>query len=106
MNIIPQTRRSTWSCNGVEVESTIVCVGRSFHRAPVRHNVGAEEASDTIQRADLAGDSSYQPIYTVEVEFGSKVLRVRSLPNAEALEWEQRLVYVAFVELGAIEAGG
>lgn len=81
MNIIPQTRRSTWTCNGVEVNSSIVCVGRDLHWTPGR----------------LA---SYRSLYTVEVEFSEKRLRVRAVPNAEAIAWEHRLVYVAFVELG------
>jgi hypothetical protein len=83
MILVPQTRRSKWSCNGVEINSTIVCVGRSLSAAAGRR-------------------ISYRPLYTVEVEFGEKRLRVRSVPNADALAWEQRLVYVAFVELGAI----
>jgi hypothetical protein len=83
VKLVPQTRRSTWTTNGITVVSAIVCVGRALHSTP-------------------GCFAAYRPLYTVEVEFGEKRLRVRSVPNADALAWEQRLVYVAFVELGAI----
>jgi len=78
-----QTRRSRWTCNGAEVLSTVVLAARMIHRFP--------------------GRRQYRRLYTVEVEVGTKVLRVRGVPLDEALAWEQRLVYLAFVELGALE---
>ncbi len=81
----PQTRHSRWSCDGRDVVSTIVLVGRMLHRLP--------------------GRRKYRRLYTVEVEFGTKVLRVRGVPLDEAPAWEQRLVYLAFVELGALGSG-
>jgi len=53
--------------------------------------------------------ASYQPLYTVEFEFGGKRLRVRAVPNADAIAWEQRLVLFAFGEPGtggAAKVGG
>jgi len=81
--IVPQIRRSTWSCNGVEVRSTITCSSR-----PILHVVGRAHG--------------YRPQYTVAVFFGSRVARVRDVPNAEAIAWEQRLAVQALAELGAI----
>ena len=83
MTVPAQTRRSRWTCNGAEVLSTVVLAARMIHRFP--------------------GRRQYRILYTVEVEVGTKVLRVRGVPLDEALAWEQRLVYLAFVELGALE---
>ena len=82
MTTAPQTCRSRWTCNGAEVLSTVVLAARMIHRFP--------------------GRRQYRRLYTVEVEFGTKVLRVRGVPLDEGLAWEQRLVYLAFVELGAL----
>jgi hypothetical protein len=90
MIILPQTSRSTWSSNGIDVQSTIFGVGRELHCTPGRF-------------------ASYRPLYTVVVEYGEKRLRVRAVANAEAIEWAHRLVYAAFVELGtcgAVKVGG
>lgn len=86
MNIIPKTRRSLWKVKGndVEIVSTITCVSHTIVHVP-----GLRTA--------------YRSFFTVEVEFGTKVARVRSIPNDEALEWEERLVLMVFVELGALE---
>ena len=83
MTLVPQIRRSTWTCNGVVLVSTIVCVGRSL-------------SSTTGRRI------SYRPLYTVEVEVGTRVARVRNVTNADALAWERELVRLAFVELGVL----
>lgn len=83
MTLVPQIRRSTWTCNGIEIRSTIVCSGRSLIHIVGRHH-------------------SYRPLYTVEVYFGTRVARVRCVPNAEALAWETKIVRLAFVELGAL----
>jgi hypothetical protein len=83
MNLVPQTRRSTWTCNGVELVSTIVCVGRSLS-------------------ASVGRRISYRPLYTVEVEFGTRVARVRNVSNAVALACELEVVRWAFTELGVL----
>lgn len=80
----PQTRRSRWTCSDSEVLSTIVLVSRMVHRFP--------------------GIRQYRRLYTVEVEYGDKRLRVRSVPLDEALAWEKLLVHHAFAELGAVDA--
>jgi hypothetical protein len=77
------TRRSTWTCNEAQVISTITCVGRVLFR-------GADKRI------------SYYKLYTVAVEFGTLVARVRRVPNAAALAWETELVRRAFIELGVI----
>ncbi len=82
MTISPQTRRSRWTCNGAEVLSTVILVSRMVHRVP--------------------GLRQYRRLYTVEVEVGTKLLRVRSVPLVEALAWEQVLVHHAFAEIGAL----
>ena len=82
MTIPAQTRRSRWTCNGAEVLSTVVLAARMIHRFP--------------------GRRQYRRLYTVEVEVGTKVLRVRGVPLDEALAWEQHLVHHAFVELGSL----
>lgn len=83
MILVPQTRRSTWTINGVTVETTIFCSGRSLTR--------------------IAGQFfTYRPLYTVEVYFGTRVARVRNVPNAQALAWEFELAALALAELGAL----
>lgn len=83
MKLVAQTRRTVSTCNGVELISMITCVGRSLTR--------------------VAGQPfTYRPLYTVEVFFGTRVARVRNVPDAEAIAWELELVRRAFIELGAL----
>ena len=83
MILVPQIRRSTWSCDGIEVRSTITCSSRSIIHV--------------VERAN-----GYLPRYTVEVFYGSRVARVRDVPNAEALAWERYIAVQVLAELGAI----